>query len=91
VSFNKKVLCLGNNTSDSDIRVSELSKNNNTKNFGLIVDTNITISHPGYYHTSIYDLEIGKILELIKSFDQLIFLDQPREEWTHPDAFYLTV
>ena len=91
MSFNKKILCLGNNTVDTNIKISELSKSNNTKNFGLIVDTNITILHPGYYHTSIYDLEIGKILELIKSFDQLIFLDQPREEWTHPDAFYLTV
>ena len=91
MSFAKKVLCLGNNTSDSDIKVSELSKNNNTKNFGLIVDTNITISHPGYYHTSIYDLEVGKILELIKSFDQLVFLDQPKEEWSHPTAFYQTV
>jgi hypothetical protein len=71
MSFDKKILCLGNNTVDTDIKVSELSEANNTKNFGLIVDTNITILHPGYYHTSIYDLEIGKILELIKSFDQI--------------------
>ena len=62
MSFNKKILCLGNNTVDTNIKISELSKSNNTKNFGLIVDSNITISHPWYYHTSIYDLEIGKIL-----------------------------
>ena len=91
MKFVKKILCLGNNSLDTDDKVTILAKNNNTRNFGLIADPHVSISHPGYYHTSVYDIEFGKILELIKQFDQLIFLDQPKKEWSHPDAFYQTV
>lgn len=91
MDFNKKILCLGNNSQDTDTRVTFLSEQSNTKNHGLITDINQPRIGFGYYHTSIYDMEFGKIKELIKEFDQLIFLDQPKKDWTHPDAFYQTV
>ncbi len=91
MDFNKKILCLGNNSQDTDTRVTILSEQSNTKNHGLITDINQPRIGFGYYHTSIYDLSFSGILELIKNFDQLIFLDQPKEEWSHSDAFYQTV
>lgn len=85
-----KILCLGNNTSDTDEKASQLAVELGTINLGLISTTNINPT-PGVYHTSIYDLNLAQILELVENFDKLILLDQPIEQWSHPDAFYLTV
>ena len=86
-----KILCIGNNSEDTDIKVSALAKAQSTQNFGLILDPAFVPDLPGYYHSSIYDLEVGELLKLVKNFNQLVFLDQPKEEWTHPDAFYRSV
>lgn len=91
MTFSKKVLCLGNNSVDTDNKVTDLANSDNAQNFGLITDISTVEIQLGYYHTSIYDIEAGKLLSLIQNFDQLIFLDQPKEEWTHLDAFYLSV
>lgn len=81
--FDKKILCLGNNTIDTDARVSEIAKLNNTQNFGLIDQYNFVPHNNGYYHTSIVDLSSGEIIELAKHFDCVIMLDQPVDEWSH--------
>ena len=68
MDFNKKILCLGNNSQDTDTRVTFLSEQSNTKNHGLITDINQPRIGFGYYHTSIYDMEFGKIKELIVAY-----------------------
>ena len=85
-----KILCLGNNTSDTDEKASQLAIELGTVNLGLISTVDI---QPllGLYHTSIYDLNLAQILELVEKFDKLILLDQPINQWSHPEAFYLTV
>ena len=85
--IDKKVLCLGNNTEDTDVRTRKLA--GNTPCHGLL--TEIRSIESGYYHSSVYDLNVSELLELIKSFDQLIILDQAKSTWSHPDAYYKTV
>lgn len=81
--FNKKILCLGNNGDNTDFDTSELAKNDQTINHGLISDSNFFPTVPGYYHTSIIDIPFGGILNLAKNFDTIILLDQPATEWSH--------
>lgn len=76
-----KILCLGNNHLDTDELTTKLGKN-----LGLITDINIHLSD-GYYHTSVLDLSDSEILELADRFDKVIVLDQPVEQWNHPNEF----
>ena len=87
-----KVLCLGNNTEDTDRRVRFIGKHNYR---GLLTELDgpldrIQYQSPGYYHSSIFDIEITKLFEIVKEFDRIILLDQPLTEWSHPDAFLRT-
>lgn len=81
--FNKKVLCLGNNGSNTDIKTLDLAINDQTTNHGLVVDPIFIPDLPGYYHTSIIDINTGGIIQLAKNFDTIILLDQPVDQWTH--------
>jgi hypothetical protein len=81
--FDKKILCLGNNDEDTDVRTSQLAEQNNTINHGLITDLSDLPRQPGYYHTTILDLPFGDIIELAKYFDQIVFFDQPVSAWSH--------
>jgi len=90
-----KILCLGNNTKDTDDQTAVLALANNMKSFGLISDLETTydLSQPlseGYYHSSIYDFP-RRLPELILLFDKVILLDQPIEQWTHPNAYTDTI
>ena len=92
----KKILCLGNNTVDTDTKTRAIASLDNQPCHGLLseLDRPITASDhttKGYYHSSIYDIEFGKLVELCLQFDQVIMLDQPKSQWTHPDAFYRTI
>lgn len=94
--ISKKVLCLGNNTEDTDIRTRALCRNNDAVYRGLLSELEqplIPSSYdlPGYYHSSVYDMEFGKLVGLMDAFDEVIVLDQPAEEWNHPDGFYRTM
>ena len=88
--FNEKILCLGSNNLDTDIRVSTLASINDTVNHGLLATDNKKIKEPGYYHTSLIDLSTGNIVSLAKHFDMIILLDQPPEEWSHPTLLETT-
>lgn len=88
-----KVLCLGNNTEDTDKKTRSLC---DTVCHGLLseLDGNLNTSNydkHGWYHSSVYDIEYGRLLDIARQFDQVIMLDQPVEEWSHPDSFYKTV
>jgi pyruvate-formate lyase-activating enzyme len=91
-----RILCLGNNTKDTDARVQVLSVENGSINRGLLTELNRKIDPsefelPGYYHSSIYDIEFGRLIELGNRFNRVIMLDQPVKQWSHPDAFYNTI
>lgn len=81
--FNKKILCIGNNSQDTDDRVSQLAKDNNTVNHGLISTDDFIASSLGYYQTTVVDLPTGAIVILAPQFDKVILLDQPRDVWSH--------
>ena len=94
--MSKKVLCLGNNTKDTDIRTRELSKHDDSVCHGLLSELEQPLSLssyslPGYYHSSIYDMEFGRLVKLMNAFDEVLVLDQPVEDWSHPDGFYRTL
>ena len=82
--FNEKILCLGGNNLNTDIRVSTLASANNTVNHGLLTEASKKIQELGYYHTSPSDLSTGNIISLAKYFDMIILLDQPAKVWSHP-------
>ena len=81
--FNTKILCLGNNSDDTDTRVSILATQDETINHGLIENDLFVPINVGYYHTSIADISSGGIVRLSVHFDTVIMLDQPYEEWSH--------
>lgn len=92
----KKILCLGNNTEDTDTKTRQLSEQSGLPCHGLLSELDRPLtdeSHDryGYYHSSIYDIEFGRLLDLMSKFDEIIVLDQPIEYWDHPDAFYRTL
>jgi len=89
MKLSKKILCLGNNSEDTDIRTRVIAATNSKEYHGLI--TEIIPIIDGYYQTSIYDIEFGKLVELIKLFDEVIISDQPKEVWPDSDAFYNTI
>jgi sulfatase maturation enzyme AslB (radical SAM superfamily) len=91
-----RVLCLGNNTEDTDVKTIRLAKDAGSVCHGLLSEIDRLLipndySQSGYYHSSIYDVEFGRLLDICNQFDLVIMLDQPKSEWSHPDAFYNTV
>ena len=90
------ILCLGNNTEDTDVKTRSLAAAALTQCHGLLSDLDGTVTvdsiqDAGYYHTSVYDIEYGKLMDLADHFDTVIVLDQPRDQYSHPDAFYKTI
>lgn len=79
----KKILCIGTNDASTDVFTSQLAKENDSVNHGLISDSSFQPTLPGYYHTSIVDIFAGGIVELAKNFDTIMLLDQPLAEWSH--------
>jgi len=91
-----RILCLGNNTEDTDIKTRRLAQEDSLECHGLLSDldgqvTVDSIGKPGYYHTSVYDMEYGKLFEFAQLFEKIIVLDQPKEQYSHPDAFFKTI
>lgn len=94
--MNMKILCLGNNTEDTDIKTKELAKTTGASCHGLIseLDSALPVFDqllPGYYHSSVYDIPQSKLKTFADQFDLVIMLDQPKMQWSHPHAFLHTV
>lgn len=92
-----KILCLGNNSQLTDQMTNDIARTNNSVNNGLLSDIEQNIDYDnldwlkdGYYHTSVLDINHGKIVRLSSSFEKVIVLDQPLHLWNHPDEFYNT-
>ncbi len=91
-----KILCLGNNTEDTDVKTIALALSESVVCHGLLSDldsevTLASISMSGYYHTSVYDMEYGKLFKFAQQFNKVIVLDQPKEQYSHSDAFLKTI
>lgn len=81
--FDQKILCLGNNSQDTDLRTAALALKNKTKNHGLVSSDSFIPPTAGYYHTTIIDVPFGGIINLAKQFDCVVMHDQPVEDWSH--------
>ena len=89
--INKKILCVGNETEDTDILVGQLAKENLTTNHGLITSEHFIPKETGYYHTSVADISVGSIItNLVKNFDLIIMLDQHIDSYPHWKTFVHT-
>jgi hypothetical protein len=91
-----KVLCLGNNTEDTDALTRQLAAESGIQCHGLLseIDRSLTpqdYQESGYYHSSIYDIEFGRLIDIGNEFDMMIMLNQSVDQWSHPDAFYNTI
>jgi hypothetical protein len=91
-----KILCLGNNTEDTDLQTRALSTQAQMPCHGLLSElaqpfSNLDYSQPGYYHSSVVDIQRGNLKELMNQFDLVIMLDQPIKNWNHPNEFYNTL
>jgi len=71
-----KILCIGNQTVDTDIRTSHVAEINGSVNHGLVVDAQFQPNCLGYWHTSLADYDYNTIFKLALQFDSVYFLDQ---------------
>jgi pyruvate-formate lyase-activating enzyme len=85
-----KILCLGNNGSNTDQMVSLLAHDHNSINHGLVDDPDFVPELPGYYHTTVVDVPWGKLITLAQRFDTVLMADQPASEWTHKKCLQAT-
>ena len=89
--FDKKILCIGNETVLTDQLTSTLAEQDATANHGLISADNFIPDKFGYYHTSIVDLAPGSIvLNLAAKFDSVVMLDQDIDSYPHWKSFVNT-
>jgi molybdenum cofactor biosynthesis enzyme MoaA len=91
-----RILCLGNNTEDTDLQTRALADQAQLPCHGLLSELNqlfstLDYSQPGYYHSSIVDIQPGNLKELMTQFDMIIMLDQSVEQWNHPNELYNTI
>jgi sulfatase maturation enzyme AslB (radical SAM superfamily) len=91
-----RVLCLGNNTKDTDNKTHQLALANNHVCHGLISELEYPIVKDlivqnGYYHSSVYDITFSRLIMLARKFDRIVILDQPKSCYSHPDSFYKTI
>lgn len=83
-----KVLCLGNNTLDTDERCRAVAQSLDIDHRGLVS----SFDHAqGAWHTSVMDLGRGDIIALAAKADRVLMLAQPLSTWTHSDAWLRTV
>lgn len=78
-----KILVLGNNDSSTDQITSDLAGRHGTHNHGLITEATFRPAQSGFYHTTVVDLPWGDLIELASSFDTIVMLDQPQNQWSH--------
>lgn len=90
MNLEQRILCLGNETEDTDTLTTELAKNNHSQNHGLITDPLFVPLQFGYYHTTVVDLNEGQIRNLAFHFDKVVWLDQSQDSYPHWKNFLRT-
>lgn len=92
-----KILCIGNNTEDTDRRASDMAKMHGVVNHGLLSDLDGTVcfesrmTEPGIYHTSFVDLSFDRVKQAVNCVDRVTVLDQPISQWNTTTEFYDTI
>ena len=91
-----RILCLGNNTEDTDHLTKNLANADQMQCNGLLSELDrpfesLDYSKAGYYHTTVVDIQPGNLKELMTKFDKVVMLDQPINQWHHPHEFYNTI
>lgn len=88
---NSKILCLGNNTKQTDDLTSIQAVRYALTNKGMIPAADFIPIEPGVYHSSIYDITRSDLLTLAQRFDRVIVLDQPIDQWNEEFSFKQTI
>ena len=78
-----KYLCIGNPTNHTDDITTRLAKTNKSINRGLATK----IDEDGFYHISLADITILEAETFIEQFDQLYFLQQPKESYDNEEVY----
>lgn len=87
---NKKILCLGNCTEDTDKKTKALADQNTETYHGLLSSMDTTLKF-GYYQTSFYDWDRSNFLSVIEKFDELVILNQEKSTYTDDYGYYETI
>lgn len=85
----KKILCLGNNTEDTNKQSEIIAKQRSIEYKGLLT----TADHLdiGCYQTSIYDISFNDLMEIINQIDELIILDQNKTTYQDDYTYFKTI
>jgi len=90
-----KILCLGNNTEDTDILSRQYAEQNNTVYHGLISDLDSTFDTNnitnGCYQTTIVDFSYNRLISVLNNFDKIVLLDQTIDSYNHANEFLDTI
>lgn len=86
-----KILVIGNETRDTDDKVTALANESNSINHGLVSDSNFVPKDSGYYHTTVVDIDPGDIANLAKYFDTVMMLDQDPSSYPHFKSLVTTL
>ena len=91
-----KIICLGNNTEESDILSRQLAESRQLDYRGLISDIDEqfdleTISQDSVYHSTVFDCAFGRLLKICNQFDEVVMLDQTKNSYGHPDTWLKTI
>jgi hypothetical protein len=87
----KLILCIGNNTSQTDQLASEMAAKYQTVNLGLLTSTTAELQEQGVYHTSLGDLgSITPLVELAARFEHVLFFNQPINSYADERTYDLT-
>jgi hypothetical protein len=82
----KKILCLGNNTIDSDNQCRVWSKNFGVDHCGLL--NTICPQDNGCYHVGLSDtFSLDNLFESVCFFDLVIFLNQSKDSYDHIETW----
>lgn len=87
----KLILCIGNNTAETDQLATRIAEIYQTKNLGLIVTTATDLDNQGVYHTSLGDLgSVTPLVDLADRFDYIVFFQQSISSYTDERTYELT-
>lgn len=91
-----RVLCLGNNHEDTDQQTRKLAFESGSVCHGLLSELDrpfaqLDYSQPGWYHSTVVDLQLANLSQVMQHMDQVIMLDQPVDQWNHSHEFVNTV
>jgi hypothetical protein len=88
---NKLILCIGNNTRQTDQLASEVAAKYQTVNLGLLTSTTAELQEQGVYHTSLGDLgSVTPLVNLAAEFDHVLFFNQSADSYSDERTYDLT-